>query len=149
MLSKSSPNRYFPIFMLLCAAILILSYLLLIGWKESDRRKNLDSYLSTSIPNDVARDLCSRNLLPNHIVPCTSEIQITRREMFEIFESQVSPQDTYEEVHTKFGIYEERCDRTFAGSYRCSYFFKTSPRILVEYSNEGVVNSIRSELIFN
>lgn len=148
MFSKPAKIQRFVIFSaLLFIAILTLSYLILIAWVEADRKENRNNFLNTSIPNNVAKDLCSRNLVPNEVAQCDGDIQIARREIVEIFRSQVSTQNTYDQVSNLFGTYEDFCSQETDESYKCTYYFGTAPRVIVRYDSKyNKITSIKSEL---
>ena len=107
-------------------------YFLLILKQEAGRKKHKETFLSTPLPQSVVDDLCSRGLVPQHISQCTGESTITRNDILEIFQSQIPPQATYDEVAQLFGKYEHFCAED-AGILRCYYTLGTPPAVLIKY----------------
>ena len=129
----------------LLVALYFGAYTLLVMHIEHRRKKALEDYLNTPIPLHVAKDLCSRGLVPERISSCTGEITIRRRDIPDIFRSRVSLQSTYEEVTQTFGKYTWYCGETKPGTLLCSYEFGIPPRMIVEYNLEsGLVTFIGS-----
>jgi len=122
------------------AVFFLGSYLWLITDYEVKRKKHQEDYLNTPIPSYVAEDLCSRGLVPKYISECTGVIFIRRRDILELFQSQLSQQTTYDEVTQLFGQYEQFCHIRDGGTFYCLYKLGSPPYISVEYdmSNQTV-----------
>ena len=109
--------------------------ILLLTWYYSRMERQLqarldtwDQILTTPMPEDMVRDFCNQNLMPEEVADCdAAEVVITYHAIPTIFSANIDSNSTHEDVRSMFGKYERYCEHPNqfenSNTYRCKYEF--------------------------
>lgn len=85
------------------------------------QQRNFERYLSTQLPDDIVKRLCSKQLVPSSFRDCNDpNISLEMRDVPELFRLNLSENATFDEVDQLFGDYEFICYME-EDPYSCQY----------------------------
>lgn len=108
------------VMVLICIIIFAVPSALLMNYSYRQQR-NFERYLSTQLPDDIVKRLCSKQLVPSSFRDCNApNISLEMRDVPELFRLNLSENATFDEVDQLFGDYEFICYME-EDPYSCQY----------------------------